>query len=235
MACFPFLNGHSEFFGFLEYSLKCAKVLGFGFSQLWNLEFGCSKLFRSRMKALYSNQSFNTIKFAASSRWSFRCRSHCYLSWLKIDLVAEQRIPSHSRLCSNPSRVKTLTVFLTTFAKRTMPLKFSCLTGGWLYTSLIWDLTLTLSLPKFVQRRSQAGCCASKLKPSPKNAAFAWPVRLILRYCNFSLSFSRFWCEMTSKNSATLGKATGLLISPITWILVIPSDHDLVGKLQVVV
>ena len=62
------------------------------------------------------------IKFIPSSRWSCRCRSHCSSSPVECFHDAW-----------NPSRVKTLTGFVTTFAKRTTPLESSCVTGGWLY------------------------------------------------------------------------------------------------------
>ena len=39
MACCPSLSGHSELFIFVESSALVTKVLGFGFSLFWNLEF----------------------------------------------------------------------------------------------------------------------------------------------------------------------------------------------------
>ena len=91
------------------------------------------------MKVVDSNQSSKTIKFAASSGWSFRCCRHCSLSWTESFLVAELRTPSESSSGWNPSRVKTLTVFVTTFENGTMLLESSCLTGGCVYNFLSWD------------------------------------------------------------------------------------------------
>ena len=135
-------------------SIGC-KIPVFGFSWFWNLGFVWANK-SSCMKALDSNQSVKTIKFSASSRQSCGCRGHCSLSWGESFLVAELRTPSDSRSCRNPSRVKTLTVFVTTFEKWTMLLESSSLTGGCVYIFLSWDSTMTVGLPNFLQRISQA-------------------------------------------------------------------------------
>ena len=81
------------------------------------------------MKAVDSNQFLTTIKFAASNQWSWRCLSHCSLSWEENFLVSELRIPSNSRSCWKPNRVKTLTVFVSTLEKPTMQLDYVCMSS----------------------------------------------------------------------------------------------------------
>ena len=55
----------------------------------------------SCMKAVDYNQSLKTIKFAASSRWACRCRSHCSFSWGDSFLVSNATgvIVSIRRMC----------------------------------------------------------------------------------------------------------------------------------------
>ena len=98
--------------------------LAFSGFETWSLS-GLTSL-----HAVSSNQSLKIIKFAASSRWSCTCCSHCFFSCGKSFLVAQIRTPSDSRSGWNPSRVKTLTVFVNKFAKRTIPLELLCLTRG---------------------------------------------------------------------------------------------------------
>ena len=67
MACCPSLNGHSEFFGFVELSTLDANALVFGFLRLLNLELVWANK-SSCMKSVDSNPSSKTIKFGASSQ-----------------------------------------------------------------------------------------------------------------------------------------------------------------------
>ena len=83
MACCPSLKGHFESLGLVELSELNAEVLVFGFSRLCDLRFLWASKF-SCMKAVDSNQSLTTVKFAASSRWSSRWRRHCSFSWYRM-------------------------------------------------------------------------------------------------------------------------------------------------------
>ena len=47
------------------------------------------------------------------------------------------------------------------------------------------------------------------MKPKPQIADFSWPLRLIFRYCIFSVSQRRFWSTMISKISAHLDHSKG--------------------------
>ena len=94
---------------------------------LWNFDFVCSNK-SSCLKAVDSNQFLIKIKFGDSSRWSCRCRSRCLFCWSKTFTPAELRTPSNSLSGWNGSQVKTLSVFVTTFSERPMPLGSSCLT-----------------------------------------------------------------------------------------------------------
>ena len=94
---------------------------------VWNFDFVCSNK-SSCLKAVDSNQFWNKIKFGSSSRWSYKCLSRCSFCWSKTFTPAELRTPSSSLSGWNGSQVKTLSVFVTTFSKRAMPLGSSCLT-----------------------------------------------------------------------------------------------------------
>ena len=207
IACCPSLNGHSEFFGLVESSAFDSKTLVFGFPRLWNLELVFANN-SSGMKAADSNQSLKTIKFAASSGWSFRCCRHCSLSWTESFLVAELRTPSESSSSWNPSRVKTLTVFVTTFENGTMLLESSCLTGGCVYNFLSWNSKFD-SRSQLLAENVPCLLICLWAETSPEIAAFAWPVRIIFRYCIFSVSLSRFWYTIAMKSSAHWGHSKG--------------------------
>ena len=122
--------------------------------------------------------------------------------------------------------------FVTTFENLTMLVESLCRTGGWVCIFLNWALTMTSDLPYFSQSISQAWYYDCELNPIPDIAAFAWPVRLVFRYCIFSVSLIGFWWTTTSKRSDHPGHSSG---SPETQsVLVLASRWHhclvLVGK-----
>ena len=145
-------NGVLSIFGWAFWVLWLCRIVSIGgkstcfcFLRFWNFESVWANK-SSWIKAVHSNQSLKTIKSAARSRWPCRLCSHCSLSWRESILVPELKTPSNSGSGWNTSRVKTLTVFVTTYENRTMLLKSSCLTGGCVCVSSWVEIQLWISV-----------------------------------------------------------------------------------------
>ena len=212
MGCCPSLKGHSKFLGLLDSSAFEAKVLVFVLSRLWNLflsndELVCANKF-SGVTALEASHSFKTNRLPLSSRRSCIYCNQWSLSCGESFVVVELSPRSDSRSDVYPSWVKVFTTIVTTFANLTILVESSCRTGEWVCIFLKWALTMTSDLPYFSQSISQAWYYDCELNPIPDIAAFAWPVRLVFRYCMFSVSLIGFWWT-TSKRPDHSGHSRG--------------------------
>ena len=228
IECCPSLNGHPVFFGFVDSSTFDAKVLVFGFSRFWNLEFVWANR-SSWMKAVDSNQSLNTIKLAARSWWSCRCCNQCFFSWGK-----NLWFPISSDCMSgwNPSRIKTLTVFVTKSKNRTMLLESSFLTRRSVYKWV--EIRLWLSVCQIFCRE----CPRLDNMPVSWNSFQKLPLLLDplgLSADTASSQYQTVAFDVQRHRRVLRSRATpgDLLKSQLTWVLATRSDHQSVVKLLV--